>query len=71
MDKFETVDKFDNGKVHFLDLEISESEIDVFAKLHTRDSIPISVVSNHGPVRQPGSNHYFAARYEYAATRFF
>ena len=27
-----TVDKFENGKVHFLDLEISESGIDVFRK---------------------------------------
>ena len=66
-----TVDKFKDGKVHFLDLEISESGIDVFRKTtHTRDSIPISTVSNPGPVRQPGSNHYFAVRYEYAATRF-
>ena len=27
-----TVDKFENGKVHFLDLEISESGIDAFRK---------------------------------------
>ena len=61
-----TEDEFEDGKVHFLDLEISESRIDVFPKTtHTRDSIPISIVS------KPGSNPYFATRYEYAATRFF
>ena len=33
-----SVDKFENGKVHFLDLEISESGIDVFRNTHTRDN---------------------------------
>ena len=41
------MDKFENGKVHFLDLEISESGIDVFRKTthtgqYTRSDTEIS-----------------------------
>ena len=58
-----TVDAFENERVHFLDLEISKSGIDVFRKStdtgQYKGSIPIFIVSNRGLVKQLGLKPVF------------
>ena len=43
-----TVDTFDSGKVHFLDLEISQSGINIYESQHTQVNTRILKVSSRG-----------------------
>ena len=54
-----TVGNFENGKIHFLDLEISDSGIVFFGSQHTRVSTPVLIVSSLGHVKQHGLGHFF------------
>ena len=49
-----TVDNFENGKIHFLDLEISDSGIDIFRKSTHTGQYTVLTVSSLGHAKRRG-----------------